>query len=329
MEASFFSVWRLMKGMFEKLAERAPYLIVALLVFGFSIFVGHLLRKMIRRFALRRVPYRNLAFVLGRLIQWSMVFLGLMVALVIVLPNFTPARLVELLGIGGIAVGFAFKDILQNFLAGILLLLTRPFRIGDQIVVGNYEGDVEDIQTRATLIKTYDGRRVVIPNTELFTTSVTVNTAFALRRLEYDFGVGYGDDLKEVKRVALQTIRSCEGVLDDPPPDILVVGFAESGVQVRIRWWIQPPRRQNALDQRDQILNDVKNALHEHGIDIPFPTRQILFHDQTEEVDGDRSRQREGWPRGIGSTPKPRNLLGAFKPLRVQKADETGGRSHE
>jgi small conductance mechanosensitive channel len=110
--------------------------------------------------------------------------------------KFQAGDLIQLLGISGVAIGFAFRDILQNFLAGILILLTEPFQIDDQIVFKGFEGTVENIETRATTIRTYDGRRIVIPNSELFTNSVTVNTAFDNRRLEYDVGIGYGDDIR-------------------------------------------------------------------------------------------------------------------------------------
>ena len=90
---------------------------------------------------------------------------------------------------------------MQNFLAGILILLTEPFEINDQIVFKSFEGTVENIETRATTIRTYDGRRIVIPNAELFTNSVTVNTAFDKRRIEYDFGIGYGDDIDHAKQL--------------------------------------------------------------------------------------------------------------------------------
>jgi hypothetical protein len=141
-----------------------------------------------------------------------MFILGALVGCVIVFPNFTPASLLQFLGIGSVAIGFAFRDVLQNYLAGILLLLTEPFRIGDQIRFGSYEGTVEEIQTRATLLKTYDGRRVVIPNSELFTNSVVVNTAFEVRRLEYDVGIGYGDDVERARALILEALRSVEGV---------------------------------------------------------------------------------------------------------------------
>jgi small-conductance mechanosensitive channel len=169
-------------------------------------------------------------------------------------------------------------------------------------------GTVDDIQTRPTLIKTYDGRRVVLPNAELFTDSVTVNTAFEQRRLEYDVGIGYGDDINRAKALILEAITSVESVLQKPPPKALVVKLADASVHIRARWWIRPPRRANALDQQDQVPAAIKHTLAAHGIDLPFPTPQILLHDQTEATDGDRARQRGGWPAGTGKIPPPRSV---------------------
>ncbi|MBE7212797.1 MAG: mechanosensitive ion channel family protein, partial [Gluconacetobacter diazotrophicus] len=191
----------------------------------------------------------------------------------------------------------------QNFLAGILILLTEPFRIGDQIIVGSYEGTVEEIETRATSIRTYDGRRVVIPNSDLFTQSVMVNTAFAARRLQYDVGIGYGDDVAHAKRVLLDALANVHGVLSEPPPEALVVDLAGSTVNIRVRWWIEPPRRIDVVRSMDEALHAIRDRLTAEGIDLPFPTQQILFHDQTEPGDGDRTRQREGWPARRGDAP--------------------------
>ncbi|MXV22113.1 mechanosensitive ion channel family protein, partial [Deinococcus xianganensis] len=107
---------------------------------------------------------------------------------------------------------FAFKDIFQNLLAGLLILITRPFRIGDQIVSGEHEGTVEDIQVRATLLRTYDNRRVVIPNSELYTNRVIVNTAYDRRRLAVTVGIGYGDDIAQAKRIILDTLAGVEEI---------------------------------------------------------------------------------------------------------------------
>jgi len=308
-------------GMVDNLLERLPYIGAALLVFVLFFVVAKGVRLAVRRFSEQRRRHRNLGLVLGRLAQFVVVLAGLLIALVIALPGFTPGRLVELLGLSSVAIGFAFRDILQNFLAGILLLVTEPFRIGDQIVFGGYEGTVEEIQTRATYMRTYDGRRIVIPNSELFINSVTVNTAFAQRRLEYDVGIGYGDDVATAKLLMLEAVRSVDGVLADPAPDAIVVALGESSVIVRVRWWITPPRRADALETQDRVIAAIKQKVYiEHGIDLPYPTRQILFHDQTEESDGDRARQREGWPAGREPPPRP---LGIARTLRAQAHDET------
>jgi small conductance mechanosensitive channel len=301
-----------------------PNIVLGLIVFSIFVIFGRSIKRVVRRLTRHRSYARNLGMVLGRLAQGITVLVGLFIALSIVFPSLRASDLVQLLGISGVAIGFAFRDILQNFLAGILILLTEPFQINDQIVFKDFEGTVENIETRATTIKTYDGRRIVIPNSELFTNSVTVNTAFENRRLEYDVGVGYGDDLEWTKQLMLEAIHSVDAVLKDPPPDVLVMELADNSVNIRARWWIKPPRWSDALDSRDQVISAIKQKLYvENGIDLPYPTRQILFHDQTEETDGDRSRQREGWPVGKKQVPQPRTIGGSLKRL-AQLQDRNG-----
>ena len=231
------------------------------------------MRNLIRRFSENRRRGQNVGLVLGRLTQGVAIFLGLLVALVIAVPSFKPAQLIQILGLSSVAIGFPFRDILQNYLAGILLLLNEPFRIGDQIIMGSFEGTMENIETRATHLKTYDGRRIVIPNGELYTQSVTVNTAFKKRRLQYDVGIGYGDDIARAKALMLEAVRGVKGTLDDPAPEALVVDLAGSSVNVRVRWWINPPQRADVVATTDRVLEAVKNNLSAHGVDLPFPTR--------------------------------------------------------
>ncbi|WP_420473708.1 mechanosensitive ion channel family protein [Noviherbaspirillum sp. ST9] len=284
--------------------ERLPYFAIALVVFVAFVLLGQAVRHGIRLVAERGRKHHNIGLVLGRLGYGIIIFIGLLIALVIAIPGFTPGQLVNLLGLSSVAIGFAFRDILQNFLAGILILLTQPFRIGDQIILKSFEGTVENIETRATFIRTYDGRRIVIPNSELFTNPVTVNTAFEKRRLEYDIGIGYGDDIAKAKEIMLGAISEIPEVLKEPKPDAIVVDLAASSVNIRLRWWVHPPRQLDVLNVRDVVLQKVKSALMSAGIDLPFPTQQILFHDQTEETDGDRARQREGWPKGHREPPR-------------------------
>ena len=282
-------------SMLQSTIALLPNIAIGVVVFIIFWIVGRLVRSFVRR-QTRKRQSRNVGLVFGRLAQGALVILGFLVAATIIFPNFNPADIIATLGIGGVAVGFAFKDILQNFLAGILILLTEPFQIEDQIIFGDYEGTVENIQTRATTIRTYDGRRVVIPNAELFTNAVMVNTAYERRRLQYDIGIGYGDDIGRAKEIILNVLGSETDVLTDPQPEALVIELADSTINIRARWWIEPPRRADEMSSYDNILHNICTELVDAGIDLPFPTQQILFHDQTEETDGDRSRQREGWP---------------------------------
>lgn len=315
-------LWTKIQGMINDAIIMLPNLVLAFIVFILFFVAARTVKSSVRRLTRRHRQARNLGLVLGRLSQGTIILIGLFVALSIVIPSFKVGDLVQLLGISGVAIGFAFRDILQNFLAGILILLTEPFQIDDQIVFKEFEGTVENIHTRATVIRTYDGRRIVIPNAELFTNSVTVNTAFENRRLEYDIGIGYGDNIEQAKALILDAIASVDNVLSNPAPDALVMDLADSTVNIRARWWVKPPRRSDALETRDQVLTAIKNKLVANGIDLPFPTQQILFHDQTEETDGDRTRQREGWPAGNKQVPNPRSIGGSLKKLAEMRSQQ-------
>lgn len=323
MKAEISAVWAKIQSMIDGLIILLPNIVLALIVFAIFFFLGRAIKRTVRRLTRNHRQARNLGLVLGRLAQGTIVLVGLFIALSIVIPTFKAGDLIQLLGISGVAIGFAFRDILQNFLAGILILLTEPFRIDDQIVFKNFEGTVENIETRATTIRTYDGRRIVIPNAELFTNAVTVNTAFDKRRMEYDVGIGYGDDIDRAKQLMLEAMYSVDEVLKDPAPDVLVVELAESSVNIRVRWWIAPPRRIDDMRSRDKVISAIKQKLYvENGIDLPYPTRQILFHDQTEETDGDRSQQREGWPAGKSKVPKPRTIGGSVGKLAQGRSQQ-------
>jgi small-conductance mechanosensitive channel len=194
-----------------------------------------------------------------------------MLSVTIVSPNLSPADLIASLGVSSVAIGFAFKDILQNWLAGILILMRRPFEIGDQIKVNGFEGSVERIETRATIIRQYNGKRIVVPNSEIYTNSVKVITANELIRSQYDVGVGYDQDRDQAMKILRETIEKTEGVETDKPIDVLPWDQADSWLTIRIRWWTKSERATVVKVFSDVILN-TQNALDEAGIDLPFPT---------------------------------------------------------
>jgi len=300
--------WTRLQNMLQGLIAILPNLLVGLLVFLVFTFVARMVGDAVRSLAARGGQPPGVALVFSRLAGWVVLALGLLVALTVIIPSLNAASLFGALGVSGVAIGFAFKDIFQNLLAGLLILVTRPFRIGDQIVSGPHEGTVEDIQVRATLLRTYDNRRVVIPNSELYTNRVVVNTAHDFLRLAVTLGIGYGDDIGQAKRVILEALAEVPDIRQDPPPTVLVRAYGDFSVNLEVRFWIDPPIRREVVEAEDRVLEVLAPALLGAGIDLPYPTRQLLFHDQTEATDGDRLRQREGWPARENNPPSRQQL---------------------
>ncbi|MEL6308584.1 MAG: mechanosensitive ion channel family protein [Chloroflexota bacterium] len=259
------------------LIANLPAVAVALIVFFIVYRLANPAANTVKAGLERANRSQGLQMVFMRLTRWSVIIGGFLLAAMVALPGFQPEEFLSLLGIGSVAIGFAFRDILQNFLAGILILLTEPFKIGDQIVVGSYEGTVEDIQIRATMLRTYDNRRVVIPNGDLFTDSVTVNTAYKRRRSQYDVGIGYGDDIEAAQALCLEVLKEIDGVLDTPAPDTIMTEMGDSAVVFRVRWWTDP-RQANVLKVQNKVLRAIKNRLVEEGFDIPYPIRTVYMN---------------------------------------------------
>lgn len=262
MDSHVWHVWAALNNLLDGFLSRLPALGLGLIVFGVFYSLNLLATRLIVRATRNR--RRNLGVVFARLAGAGIVLLGFLVSFSIVAPSFQAADLIKILGIGSVAIGFAFQNILQNFLAGLLLLWTEPFRVGDQIRLDPFEGTVEEIQTRATIIKTYDGKRVVIPNADLFTRSVTINTAFDSRRWECEITVNSTEpELVGLKSRIVETVSKAEGVLAEPAPEALVVNLGDAGsdtIKLRVTWWTLP-REHQMITTHDQALTAISKVL--------------------------------------------------------------------
>jgi small-conductance mechanosensitive channel len=261
--------------MLRGFAASLPRLLLAVVLGLLFYFIGQLVRSGMARASNGDPSHRTLNLALGRIAHGTIAVVGILIAVTAAFPGFTPASLVSALGIGGIAIGFAFKDIFENFLAGILILITRPFRIGDQIIYDKYEGTVEDIHIRATWLKTYDGRRVVIPNSDVFTHAVTVNTAFDNRRLEDVFKIRDGSDAEEAKLIIATLLNETEGVLPDPKADVVVTAFDDTSVNLKARWWSKS-RIGDVLIAQDHVLSAVRKSLADARITLSSAAPQLV-----------------------------------------------------
>ncbi|MGE6244685.1 mechanosensitive ion channel family protein [Psychrobacter proteolyticus] len=259
--------------------ERIPYFVASIIVILIFWFLSTVFKKIVHKLLGSRSRHQNLVKVFQRVGGALIFFIGFMIAMVIAVPGFTPAKLIGALGIGSVAIGFAFKDIFQNLLSGILLLISEPFRIGDQIVSGDYEGTVEDIKIRATTIRTYDGRQVVIPNSDLYTSALTVNTAYKQRRLQVAVGIGYEDDIEAAKVEIIKALDKIESVSKKATPSVIATGFGGSSIDLMVRWFIEDGTQANKVASIHQVIVGIKNSLDAAGVNIPFPIRTIDLSD--------------------------------------------------
>lgn len=236
---------------------------------------------------------KSLSELFRKLAYLSVWIVGVLAASMILFPSLTPAKVLTALGLGSIAIGFAFKDIFENFLAGILILFREPFRLDDFIQVSDLEGYVEEITIRDTHIRQTDGQRVVIPNSILFKNPVTVRTDQELRRVSLMCGIAYGENVDTARDVIRHSLDGLETVNQEKAIQIFAQGFGASSIDFEVTWWTGS-RPVDIRKSKDKVVAVVKSALDHADIEIPFPYRTLTFKEplQTMAVQpNDQSQQ--------------------------------------
>lgn len=256
-----------------------PAIITALIIVMLTRYAAQFSQKIARQIGKKTLQSKSLQLLLSKTAHISTWILGVVIACVIAFPGLRLGDIIATLGLGSVAIGFAFQDIFKNFLSGILILIQRPFRIDDQIIVSGYEGTVERIDIRDTKIRTYDGERILIPNSEVFTSAVRVRTAFTERRTDLAVGVDYNTSLPEARRILQTTIERVEGVLNSKPAEIDLVGFGDSSIDLIVRYWTNS-RQPQVRQVQTQAIIAIKEALDTANIGIPYPIRSLYFYNQ-------------------------------------------------
>nr|CAA6829078.1 MAG: Putative transport system permease protein [uncultured Thiotrichaceae bacterium] len=256
-----------------------PQVLIAIIILSLTYLVAmgvrSLAKRMLRRSRLRK-SLQNLFELLFSISIW---FAGIMIAAIIAFPNLTPTKILAGLGIGSVAIGFAFKDIFENFLAGIIILLRREMRIGDFIECEGLEGKVENILVRETHLRQTDGQLVIVPNSLLFKNPLTIRTDLDQRRTTIICGIAYGEDVAQARDIIMQAVSGCSNVITDGRPvQIFAQEFADSSINFEVTWWTGS-LPVDIRRSRDEVITAIKQALDEAGIEIPFPYRTLTFNE--------------------------------------------------
>ena len=266
-------------GLVGDAIELLPGIVLAIIVLLMTRTVANLVRRTVRRIAFKTLKSLSLQ---SLLIQTSYVatwVFGILFACTLAFQDLGFKDIIGLLGLGSVAIGFAFQDIFKNFLSGILLLIQEPFSIGDQIIVQDYEGTVEEIALRATKIRTYKGELVVMPNSIVFTSPVEVLTGKPRRRTDLAIGVDYNTPLPQAIRVLTEAASSIADIHPNPAIEVDVVGFGDSAIDLVVRYWTSPDQS-SVRRLRTKVMLALKQACDDANINIPYPIRTVYHFDQ-------------------------------------------------
>jgi small conductance mechanosensitive channel len=182
-----------------------------------------------------------------------------------------------ILGAAGLAVGLALKDSLASFAAGVMLIVFRPFKLGDFVEAGGVSGVVEEIRVFHTMLKTGDNREITMPNAQVYGGTITNYSARETRRIDLVIGIGYGDDIKKARDLISQVIEADKTVLTDPAPTIMLLELGASSVDFAVRPWVKSG---DYWTTRAALLEAIKTTFDKEGISIPYPQQDIhLFQE--------------------------------------------------
>jgi small conductance mechanosensitive channel len=278
---------------FGRLIESAiviiPRALAALLVIGLFWAIATFVRWLMRIIFRRIVEDLTVENLIKQVAYYAVWILGLIVALDAF--GFDPQAVATGLGLTSLALGFALKDILSNFISGLLILVLRPFELGDQIIVGETEGNVERIDLRATQLRTYDGRVVLVPNAEVFTSRIINNTAAPIRRGSVALFMGYDSDLPRAIDVIQTAAQATDGVLAEPAASVRVQDLGQDDIVIEARFWTDS-RRSDFVATTSQVRQAIMAALKEAEIGLPDPDVRILV-----------PRHSEQWRSALGTEP--------------------------
>ena len=252
-----------------------PNLAVASLVVLLAVVLSRAARLVVSKAMLRATAQPLLTNLMATVVQAVIFLIGLFVALGILKLDKTVTSLLAGAGVIGLALAFAFQDIVSNFLSGILLAVRRPFSPGDIIKTNEFQGTVHELNLRATHLRTVEGKIVIIPNSLVFQKPLTNFSMVRYRRVDVTCGVSYQDDLEMVERLALDAVSGLEIVDKTRSIDLYYTAFGESAVEFTVRFWIQVARQTDHLLARSLAIKAIKRSFEDAGVNIPFPTRSL------------------------------------------------------
>jgi small conductance mechanosensitive channel len=257
--------------------EMLPNMLVALLLLILFFLIASGVKKVTRKVLHRTDSNKAIRDLLSTIVYYIVIAVGLFIILGVLGLQQAVVSLLAGVGVVGLALGFAFQDIAANFISGIILAVRNPFYLDDIIEVKDVMGQVVRTSLRATVVRTFQGQEVYIPNKDVLQSNITNFSALGTRRIDLPVGISYGDDLDKVEKVVKDAILEMEGVIRKEDLIFDFYEFGDSSINFNIRFWIDYPGQPGFLALRNEAVKRIKKAFDQHDITIPFPIRTLDF----------------------------------------------------
>lgn len=270
-----------LKSNWEQLLSNLPKIVLALFVFSLTVFLAGRVSRFFGYRLSRKAHDQLFTSFIIQVSKYALIIIGLMISLQILDLSGLAGGLLAGAGVSALIIGFAFKDIGENFLSGIILAFDRPFNMDDTIVIDSFMGNVKALNFRTTHIKTFDEKDVYIPNSIMVKQPLTNLTRDGKLRIDFLIGIAYEDDVREAIKVILDTVKQCKSTLQEPAPFSVVEDFSPSTVNLRIYFWTDTDDyRRGVLLTKSDIMGDVKRDLLSRGFTLPAEIQELKVYDK-------------------------------------------------
>ncbi len=261
----------------NELIKLLPNILLSAIILVIGIFIAKKIRKISNKIIARFSQNVTLNSLFSSII--FIFFIGIVLFTVLSILHLDNAVVSILAGAGvaGLAIALAFQDIAANFISGIFISIRKPMHVGDIVKISDYMGKVDEINLRDTVLRTFQGQLVIIPNKSVFQNPIENYSMLGKRRIDLTVGVSYGDDLEKVKKVTMEAIEGLEGLSTSDEVTMFYKEFGDSSINYVIRLWIDSVHQPNFLEAGSEAIMRIKKAYDENDIMIPFPIRTLDF----------------------------------------------------
>lgn len=275
--AAVEKVFDKLESWFETFVGMLPNMVLAIILFILFLTTARIIKRLFARIIRRATDDLAIQSLFTQLIYYIVLGIGFFIILEVLNLEKAVTSLLAGVGVLGIALGFAFQEIAANFVSGVILAFKKPFNIGDIIETEGTMGTVERNDFRVTIVRTFQGQEVYIPNKDLLQKKIVNYTVTGERRIDLKIGISYGEDLERVREITMEAVKAVEGVRSDKDLVFDYAAFGDSSINYNLRFWIYFPGEPSILVIINNVIIAIKKAYDQNDVTIPFPIRTLDF----------------------------------------------------